>query len=234
MWLVAGFIAGLTSFGGNLIAVPPNTLVMEPKSAILAGCISGTAVFFGLTVFYRKFIIWKETLLLVCGAMAGMPFGIIFLKFSGARAILLAASLALTSFLVWQFFSARLGKTSIAISPLYAIPFGLVSGVMMAAVGMGGPPLVLFAYLRQWSKNCTLGSVNAASLAFMLFVLPAQFLNGLFSPYIIKLGLWGMLSAFIGIYLSIPIVKKIDIQFFRKLLLFMICISAIVLFWRAL
>ena len=40
VWFLAGFINGVTSFGGNLFAVPLMTLVMEAKQAIIFGCIT--------------------------------------------------------------------------------------------------------------------------------------------------------------------------------------------------
>lgn len=232
-WLIAGFIAGITSFGGNLVAVPFNTLVVEPAVAILAGCISGTAVFAGLTFFYWRRIIWAEAAFLLLGAAGGIPFGIWFLKGAGARAILLAAGVCLILFLAWQFAQARLGKR-LAVSRSYAFPFGLVSGMMMGAVGMGGPPLVLYAYLRQWQKEETIGTVNAASVAFMFLVLPWQYFSGLYNQEIIRLGLAGALAAFIGISASIPVVARINITIFRRLLLLMLSASAVMLIFRAL
>lgn len=232
-WLLAGFVAGVASFGGNLVAVPFNTLVVEPRIAILSGCISGTAVFLGLCLFYWRHILWKETVYLLCGATAGIPIGIAFLRSAGGPAILLAAGVALMCFLGWQLFSGRLGARKTPMVIWLAFPFGCVSGIMMAAVGMGGPPLVLYAYLRQWGKEAILGTVNAASLAFMLVVLPWQYFSALYSSFILELGLQGALAAFAGICLSIPVVSRINLGLFRKLLLFMLFLSACMLLVRA-
>lgn len=232
-WLLAGFVAGVASFGGNLVAVPFNTLFVDPRVAILAGCISGTAVFLGLCLFYWRHIIWKETAWLLAGAIGGIPIGIAFLRAAGGQAILLAAGLALLLFLAWQLFSSRLGKKEAPVPAWLALPFGGVSGIMMAAVGMGGPPLVLYAYLRQWRKEATLGTVNAASFAFMLVVLPWQYFSGLYSPEILSLGMQGALAAFAGICISIPVVSRINLALFRKLLLFMLFLSACMLLFRA-
>lgn len=233
LWLVAGVVAGITSFGGNLVAVPFITLLVEPRAAILAGCISGTAVFLGLFYIYRKSVLWRETIYLVLGSMAGIPFGLFFLATAGAKAILLAAGVALCLFLLWQFYAARHKRHATAISLYWSFPFGCASGIMMAAVGMGGPPLVLFAFLRQWQKNATLGSVNAASVALMAFVLPGQGLAGLFTPQITRLGIICALTAFLGIAISVPLARRIDAAFFRRLLLAMLAVSAAVLLIRA-
>lgn len=234
LWLLAGIVAGITSFGGNLVAVPFITMLVEPRIAILSGCISGTSVFLGLFYLYRKHILWRESIYLVLGSLAGIPLGLFFLASAGAKAILLAAGLALCIFLLWQFYSGKRQQHIKAISPYWAFLFGCLSGIMMAAVGMGGPPLVLFAYLRQWQKYTTLGSVNGVSAALMAFVLPGQYLAGLYTPEIVLLGLAGAAAAFLGIIISIPLVRCINILLFRRLLLLMLIISAAVLLIRAL
>lgn len=233
MWLLAGFIAGITSFGGNLVAVPFITLVIAPKDAILAGCISGTAVFAALALIYRNSIIWRETILLTIGAIFGIPFGIWFLASAGASAILMAAGCSLILFLAWQFASGLLRKATKSISCRFAPIFGLVSGIMMAAVGMGGPPLVLYIYLRRLGKEETLGTVNAASVAFMFLVLPWQYFAGLYDGQNALLGVAGAVFAICGIAASIPVVKRINLGLFRMLLLAMLSLSAIVLLARA-
>ena len=234
LWLLAGFVAGITSFGGNLVAVPFITLLFEPRVAILAGCISGTMVFLGLCYFYRKNILWKDALFLMSGAAFGIPIGLRFLTLAGEKSILLAAGLALLLFLLWQFVSGKLARREKPLPLSFACLFGFVSGIMMAAVGMGGPPLVLFAFLRNWSKEATLGTVNAVSVGLMLYVLPGQYLSGLYSPQIFLLGSTGAVFALLGIIFSIPVVRKINIALFRTLLLIMLLISAIILIMRAL
>lgn len=233
LWLIAGFVAGVTSFGGNLVAVPFITLAIDPKDAILAGCISGTAVFAGICLVYRKNILWHETIMLTLGACAGIPLGIWFLASAGAPAILLAAGAAIILFLLWQFAGHRMSAATTAISPQFAPVFGFFSGIMMAAVGMGGPPLVLYTFLRQLSKEQTLGTINAASTAFMFFVLPWQYFSGLFNSTSIQIGLSCALFSLIGIAASIPVVKHINIKLFRLLLLAMLALSALTLIWRA-
>lgn len=234
LWLIAGFVAGVTSFGGNLVAVPFVTLAIDPKDAILAGCISGTAVFASLCLVYRANILWRETFMLTAGACCGIPLGIWFLANAGASAILLAAGTAIILFLVWQFTSHRLDTCTKSVPSRVAPIFGFVSGIMMAAVGMGGPPLVLYTFLRQMTKEQTLGTVNAASVAFMFFVLPWQYFSNLFAPTSLWLGISGAVFAIIGIAASIPVVKRINVKVFRLLLLTMLAISAVTLVCRAL
>ena len=113
-----------------------------------------------------------------------------------------------------------------------AVPFGLVSGIMMSAVSFGGPPLVLYAFLRRWEKTQTLGTVNAVSTGIMVFGIPWLWHKGLFTGDLPLLGLAGSVAAFAGIALSVPLARRLPTEIFRRLLLGMLVLSALMLFWR--
>lgn len=234
VWFLSGLVTGITSFGSNLFAVPLIALVWEPRQAILVGCLSAFSIFFELAVVYRSKILWKDTLLLSLGSLGGIPLGIWFLGQAGSRALLLAAGASLAIFLLWQCLLRIFGAQQKKIGFAWVLPLGFLSGILMGSIGMGGPPLVLYTFLRQFSKEETLATINAASVAIMLFVLPGQYLSGLFDPETIKLGAIGGVAAFIGILASIPLARHINIGLFRKLLLAMLALSMATLFLRAL
>lgn len=234
VWLGAGLLTGLTSFGSNLVAVPFISLVFPARDSILIGCVAATLIFFGLAILYRRGIIWRDAFLLVCGAFAGMPLGIWFLKNSGSRALLLAAGAALVLFLLWQAGARHLVRGKNPVNILWALPLGLASGVMMGSVGMGGPPLVLYIFLRKYGREETISTINAASAGIMLGVLPWQYLSGLFPAHILKLGILGGVFGILGIIASIPLAQRLNLGLFRRLLLGTLALSAIVLLWRGL
>lgn len=232
LWFFAGFVTGITSFGGSLLAVPLIALVLPPREAILYGCISVAAIFVGVTIPYFRQIIWRETLALSVSTFPGIPFGIWFLTHTGPGGLLLAAGASLTIFLIWQFIGMRLGRSQKPVPMWTAIPFGFIAGIMMSAVGMGGSPLVLYAFLRHWNKEATIATVNMVSVIIMLVVVPWQHGAGLFTPHLLKMGAIGALFGFVGIAASIPVLHRINIGLFRRLLLAMLSFSAIVLIAR--
>ena len=232
IWLLAAVLSGLTSFGGNLFAVPLITLALPPREAILFGTLAGSAIFLGMAVVYVRHVLWRETAALTASALLGIPLGVWFLANAGARALLLAAGSALSLFLLWQFGSRYLRKSERAVPAWCAAPFGLLSGIMMSAVSFGGPPLVLYAFLRHWGKTETLGTVNAVSIGIMAFVIPWLWHKGLFTGDLPLLGAAGSIAAFAGIAMSVPLARRLPTGFFRRLLLGMLVLSAIMLFWR--
>lgn len=231
LWFLAGFVTGVTSFGGNLLAIPLIALTMDPREAILYGCLSGGAIFLEVTILYFRHVIWREVLTIFAAAALGAPIGAWFLAHAGSAAILLAAGASLCLFLAWQFAAPKKSEQKPA-GVLLCLPLGFVSGVMMAAVGMGGPPLVLCAFLRRWPKEETMGTINAVSVLIMLAALITQRQAGLFEPELVKMGGIGALFALGGALASLPVLRKINARFFRKLLLAMLSFSALILLAR--
>lgn len=226
IWFFAGLLTGLTSFGGNLFAIPLLTLAMSAQDAIVIACLSSTVMILALGILYRRGALWREIFCLGGATMLGVPLGVAFLQHAGPRLLLLAAGSSIVIFLLWQFFSARLHVAERPISRWWSVPCGVAAGIMMGAVGMGGPPVILYAYLRHWSKESTIGSASITAFITMLALLPAQWGAGLYTGPLLKSALVSAVFSLVGILASVPIVHKINALLFRRLLLFILATSA--------
>lgn len=233
VWMLAGFLTGITSFGGNIVAIPIMTLFTGARDAIVYGCIAGTAIFLGLGLIYFRRIPWRETVSLGLCGLLGVPVGVYILRNLPPRLILLVAGICIALFLLWQIFAKIFVKNEHPISSIYCIPFGFLSGVMMSAIGMGPPALGLYAYLRHWDKETALSGVNMALSIEMLAVIPSHWLANLLTPSLFYSGLWLAGAGFIGILVSIPVERRVNIRIFRILLLVMLGLSALMLLIRS-
>ncbi|WP_206215179.1 sulfite exporter TauE/SafE family protein [Desulfovibrio sp. ZJ200] len=232
IWFFAGVLTGLTSFGGNLFAIPLLTLAIPVRDAILIGCLCSTVKVVTLAFLYRRWAPWREVVFLGVATLPGVPLGVAFLQYAGSRLLLFAAGAGLVIFLLWQFVSGRLHVAEKPISRWWSVPLGLAGGIMMSAVSMGGPPVVLYAYLRHWSKESTICGGSLTVIITMLFLLPAQWNAGLYTVPILKDALFAALFGVCGILVSLPLVHRINILFFRRLLLGIIALSAFMLLMR--
>lgn len=88
VWFLAGFINGLTSFGGNLFAMPLMSLVMDAKDAIVFGCLVGTAITVTIALFYHRDLPKREFVLALVSSLAGIPAGMAILKVASVKALL--------------------------------------------------------------------------------------------------------------------------------------------------
>lgn len=234
IWFLAGLLTGLTSFGGNLFAIPLLGLAIPMQDAILLGCLCGTVMILALATLYYRWALWGEIVRLGLASLPGVLLGVAFLQHAGPRLLMLAAGGSLVLFLLWQYVSGRLHVAEAPISRWWSLPLGFASGIMMGAVGMGGPPFVLYAYLRHWSKESTIGGGSLTAIITMLAVLPAQWEAGLYTAPVLKAAIVGAVFSVCGILASLPLVHRIDARLFRRLLLIMIGVSALILLVRGL
>lgn len=232
VWLLGGLLTGVTSFGGNLFAIPMLTLAMPVREAILVGCLSGTSMIVAVTFLYRRRIPWKEAICIGLATLPGAPLGVAFLQYAGPRLLLLAAGGSLLLFLLWHALSGRLKGAEKPLSRWWLLPQGVAAGIMMGAVGMGGPPVVLYAYLRHWGKEASIGGINAACGVTMLGVLTGQWEAGMYTAPVLQGSLVGAMGSAAGILASLPLVRRIDARLFRRLLLVMLALSALMLLLR--
>lgn len=227
--VVAGLITGVTSFGGGLFAIPLMTLFLPIQHAIVIGCISFGIVIFLMLKVYWKYLLWREIFTLGIAGVIGAPFGTWLLAHANMRFLLLASGVAIGLFLFWQWVMPRIGRKETLIPGWYAWPCGFLGGFMTGTVGMGGPPIVFYAYMRHWRKESMIGSVAAACGIQLIMIISGQVYEGLCTWEVVKLSIWAAAGNGIGLLLSLPIVKIINVKVFRYLVLFMLTISAITL-----
>lgn len=232
--LAGGFIVGLTSFGGNLFAIPLMALLISPMDAIAVGCISCIPILLAVGLVYWRHLPWADILLLSLSAAPATLGGAWLLANLGERSLLFCAGGAVIVFLAWQVLSSRLTQRPDMVPRWASIPCGLAAGVMAASTGMGGPPLVFYAYCRGWNKEASIGGCSMANAFQMIASAPAQWAAGIYSIHLANIALWGAVAAIFGLLLSIPVLKRINLGLFRKIILAMLALSAFNLFIRGL
>ena len=231
VWLLAGFLNGVTSFGGNLFAVPLMTLVMDAKEAIVLSCLVGTGITVSIAVVYHGKLPKLEFVLAFLSNLAGIPLGMAVLQMASVGSILIGAGLILLCFLIWQAVAGRMHRAFMV--PVWSIvPAALLAGVLLGSTGMGGPVLAMYAVLRGWSKEVTLSMLNTLSALAMVFLVILQWKEGLYTPEMLQGALWAVPCCIIGVLVSIPVIQHINPRIFRIFLLGMLVFSTVMLFVR--
>ena len=235
VWLLAGFLNGVTSFGGNLFAVPLMTLVMDAKEAIVLSCLVGTGITVSIAVVYHGKLPKLEFVLAFLSNLAGIPLGMAVLQMASVGSILIGAGLILLCFLIWQAVAGRMHRAFMV--PVWSIvPAALLAGVLLGSTGMGGPVLAMYAVLRGWSKEATISVLNTMAALSMLVLVFLQWRSGLYTPSILHNAAWALPCTITGVLVSVPVIRRINPVIFRRLLLAMLAFSTVMLFvkgWQA-
>jgi uncharacterized membrane protein YfcA len=139
----AAIVRGYSGFGFSLLAITSLSLLLAPADIIPPVFMMEIAASLGLLPGIWKDIHWRSLALLGAGCLVGTPAGVWFLANVPAAPmkIALASAVLVSVGLLW-FGYAR--KTMPGAAETLAT--GGISGLLNGALGIGGPPVVIFFF----------------------------------------------------------------------------------------
>lgn len=228
----AGLVTGITSFGGNLLAIPLISLIVDAKTAIIGSTIVYFPVCVLITLIYRHHILWRQAISFGIFSLLGAPIGVWLMAIASPRALFFSTGACILIFLIWQLLSSRARAPETRVPAWTCIPFALISGIMTSTVGMGGPPMVIYAYLRKWGKENVLGGLNLAGFIFFVALIPTQWAAGFYNGTVLTIFIFGSVFSILGILAGLPVIRRVNVALFRKLMLIVLAFAAISLIIR--
>jgi len=235
-WFTAAFMNGITSFGGNLVGTPLTMLLIGPREAIIFGACVGMVVTGSVTIIYFRNLPRTETILASIGYLIGIPGGIAILRWAPASILMFLAGSCIILFLLWQAVLKRMHTNGVRRSinvPIWCIfPTSVIAGILYGSTSMGGPPMAIYGFLRGWQKETMISVLNTtatigASFMLILLLMRGDFPQELFLPFGLSVP-----AIVLGTLLSVPVLRRIKPDLFRKMLLTMLTFSAITLIVR--
>jgi len=142
-------LLGIGGFGGALFSMPLLLLLGDPQWAapvvVLCYTINRIPALFVL----RKNLMWDHSLLLIAAAGPGAFLGTYFLKNLEPGIIMKILG---TLLVLYSAYKLSAPAVKLHFSLFWAIPAGFLSGVLGGAFGTDGPPVVVYAALKPWTK----------------------------------------------------------------------------------
>jgi hypothetical protein len=117
-------------------------------------------------------------------------------------------------------------------SGLWALPTGLLSGILGAAIGTDGPPVVVYAALKPWSKEQVVGMLQSFFVFTNFIVLGSYWVHGLLTPSVLKASGVAAPFAVAGILLALKINKRMSQRRFEVILSIVIGLIGVLLWVR--
>jgi uncharacterized membrane protein YfcA len=228
--LFAGsLLQGLAGFGGALVSIPLILLYAEPRWAapvvVLCYTINRIPAMFML----RKNLMWDHSLLLIAAAIPGALFGGLLLKSVEPRLIMKIMGMVLILFSAYKVIAPQF---KVIFSRLWAIPTGVLSGILGAAIGADGPPVVVYAALKPWSKEQVVGMLQSFFLITNFVILGSYWVHGLLTPSVVTVAGIALPFAVGGILLAIRMNRRMSQRRFEIFLSVLIGIMGILLWLR--
>jgi uncharacterized membrane protein YfcA len=162
IFLLAGFVQGMTGFGSALVAIPLLGLIVDIKSAIPLCILNSLVITTYLSLKMRRDLDKRKVLPLCAAAIPGIILGSTLLKHLDSDIIRLWLGILLITYSLYSLLSTPKPKK---LHTAWSYLAGFSSGAIGAAFSAGGPPTIIYTALNDWKKD----TIKATLSGFFLF-----------------------------------------------------------------
>jgi uncharacterized membrane protein YfcA len=219
---LATVIRSAFGFGEALIAVPLLALVVPVEIAAPVAVLGSITVALIAVVQDWRHVHARSAGWLVLSTVAGIPLGLLLLKFVAEPLVKGGLAVVFISFSLFSLLSRqhREWKTD-----RLAWIFGFFAGILGGAYGMNGPPLVIYGSLRRWSPQHFRATLQGYFLPASLIGMGGYWLAGLWTPAVTRFYLLSFPGVLLATFLGRVINRKMDAQRF----LFYVQVSLVII-----
>ena len=222
---LAGFIRGLTGFGGALVAIPVASAVLGPRAAIAILALTDLPATLPLLPPAFRRCDWSTVLPAALAAIVSVPIGTFILASTDPVSLRWGLSVTVLAMLAllmsgWRYRGAPRAPVSAAV--------GAIAGIFSGAAGIPGPPIVTY-----WMSGPAEKAVLRANLiSFFAFTtigsLTAYALAGLFTPSVMVSALAALPVYGLAAWLGARAHRTTPEARFRTVAFALIALSAII------
>ncbi len=210
---IAAALHGAFGFAFVLIAVPllssfQDIRVTIPLISLFFVLLSGIR-----SVQLRNEFDYKKTIPLLIGAAFGIPLGIYLLSVVSERLMKSALGIVI---ILYSAHSLMFKRISFRPPEWSAYLFGFFSGVLGGAFNMTGPPVVLYAFTRMWTKTIIFGSLNFYFLITSIVVVVFHVMAGNMTREVTLSFITFLPALFAGMYLGGRIFIRVNDENYRN------------------
>ena len=138
---LAGIIRGITGFGGAMVMSPPLALLLGPLLAVPVVLLLESVAAAPMVVQLRRLVRWRVIGPIAIAACVTVPVGayaLVHVEPQTMRRVIAAVVIVFSLLLLrgWRYAGPQRTATGVGL--------GTLSGVMIGATSMGGPPIILY------------------------------------------------------------------------------------------
>ena len=226
---LASLVMGLAGFGIALVGMAFLPYFMPPAPAIVVLTIYTVVFTIAIFVPVRRHLTPRGVTSLLVGTVLGTPLGVWILVAVSASTLnrIIGAVLVVVVLLEWAGrYPERL------IGRWWGLGAGFAAGVTGGAVGMPGPPVVVYSTMQGWSPQTI-----KANLQVFFFVNQAVILAGYWRAGLLTSDVWRLSASFAlpaaaGTAVGILLFKHVDHASFRRVVFAVLLVSGLILLAR--
>ena len=226
---VASFVMGLAGFGIALIALAFLPYLISASDAIVLLTIYASVLSLAMLVQLRRDVEPRAILDLVVGTIAGTPLGVWGL--AGLPPSVLNRLIGLMLVVAFVLEIRRLYPRTLE-GRRWGIGAGVLAGTIGGAVGLPGPPAVLYAATQSWTARAVKANLQAFFVVNQGAILIGYWWAGLLTRQVWSLTLGFAAPAVAGAITGVLLFERVDPRRFRQLVFVLILLSGLVLLVR--
>ena len=225
----ASLVLGLAGFGNALVAMAFLPYFMPPATAIAVLTIYTIVFAIAIFVPVRQHLAPGGVAYLLVGTVLGTPLGVWILVTVSASTLnrIIGAVLVVVVLLEWAgVYPERLTGRR------WGLGAGLFAGMAGGAVGMPGPPVVLYSTTQGWSPRTIKANLQVFFFVNQVVILAGYWWAGLLTRDVWRLSASFALPAAAGTALGILLFTRVDHARFRQVVFAVLLVSGIILLAR--
>jgi uncharacterized membrane protein YfcA len=223
---VSSLIRTAFGFGAGLTAMPLLLLLISIKVAAPVVAVMSMTIALFIIIRDRQAISYKEAWKMILFAVLGVPIGLFLMKEEYKSLISITLGIIVTLFAIFKLYQTSgnevkftsLKRYSSFQDDRFAPIFCLVSGILGGAYNVNGPPVVIYATMRQWNSKKLRAMMQAIFLPLNITIIIGHILAGNFSNTTIYFLTRGALPIGLGIILGTYLHSKIKSDKFIKII----------------
>ena len=227
--LFGSTVASALGFGIGVTTTPFLLLFLEPETAIVLINTVSLAIF-ALVIFQeRPHLDARRMLPVGIAGILGVPVGVLVLDAADASVL----RIGITALIIGLTVSLRFGLPAALTGSRVSGPAaGFTVGVLITALGVGGPLMVVLMLAREWPRR-----VVRVSLAFYFVLLqsaaiPGYAIAGLYTRERIELILIVVAPVLLGFGLATLLLRRMDERRFRRAVVTVIMLTSVFVLGR--
>ena len=228
---LAAIVRGFSGFGFSLLSITALSLIYTPAEIVPSIFMLELAASANLLPSVWKDIHWRSLGPLTLGCLVATPVGVYFLTHLPAAPMQMALAIfvLVATALLWRGFALKSMP-----GPVASTVVGAASGLSNGAFGIGGPPVILFYFASPAGNIAGRASMVAFFIATDVIGLVNQTAQGLVTMATFWRAAVYLPALLAGVWLGVRSFKSVDPEMFRKIVLMVLAVLAVLIFARAL
>lgn len=231
-WILGGFVSGVSGIGGAMVAFPLLALVIPVHQLIALTCIINVVMDGCLAGMHFRHCRLSSLWPMLAGSVPGSFAGLYILQICSGAVLQGIVGILLLFFVYWQLY-VHGGRGGVARLQPVGVACGFGAGLLGTGIALDGPPMAAFGLAVGWEPRVFLGTVSVFFMLRGIITLVLQWWHGFFTPEVLGMAMYGTPGVMLGSLAAFPVVKRINVLLFRRVLLAIIAICGVVCLVRS-